>query len=153
MDKAPRVLNIIICLPLKLDGICGFNNFFTKSVAEVCDDPSSVMDLNFERKYVQMKDKGFSKFTSNYGDISFNYTASNIKDLRVVKLINGTSQKIGNELREKSNFAEKFLQVVGKFMILVYFKVLYGTLFHFVQKISSTLKFYLQMQSPFMKTI
>lgn len=126
MNKAPRVLNSIICIPLKLDAICSITNFFTKSVADVCD-PSNVIDSSFGSEYVQLKEKG-RKFMSHYGNVSINYTTSNLKELRVVNLINGTSQKIVRNLEDKTNFVENLLKVVEKFMVFVYLKVIYGTL-------------------------
>lgn len=125
VSKVPPVLNSIICLPLKLDTICGVNNFFVKSVADVCD-PSKVYDSSFGREFVQLKEKG-RKFTSNYGNVSINYKTSNVKELRVVRMINGTTLSIEKKLEEKTKLVEDLLQFLKKFMAFVYLKVLYGS--------------------------
>lgn len=124
LEKAPPLLNNIICLPMKIDFICSVSNFFSNAVGNVCD-PSNVIDSNFGKEYAQLKDMG-KKFTSLYGNVSVNYTKLNTNEVNVIKSINATSRGIIKTLDEKAAFVDMLVNYVQKFMIFIYFKVVYG---------------------------
>lgn len=98
----------------------------SKAAASICD-PSSVIDPKFGNEYHQLK-KMEEKFTMHYGNVSVNYTTSNIKEINVLESINATSRGISKALEEKAAFIDNFVNYVQKFMIIIYFKVLYGEL-------------------------
>jgi hypothetical protein len=125
LKETPAVVNSVVCLPLKIDFICGAGNLFSKAFVNICD-PSKVIDASFGTDYVDLK-KVAKNFTNEYGSMSINYTTSNVKDLNAVKSFDATSRRVGRHLEEKANLIEKVFRYVQKLMILIYFKVIYGS--------------------------
>lgn len=124
MKKAPLVLNYVICLPLKIDFVCGVEDLFLNIGGNLCD-PSNVIDSTFNADYTRLKEKG-RQFMVHYGNVSINYTASTDDVRRTMNSINITSRSIVKEIKEKTTFIDDFLHYVNKFMLLIYFKVIYG---------------------------
>lgn len=124
MKETPLGLNYIICLPLKIDFVCGVEDLFSNLGGNLCD-PSNVIDASFDADYTRLKEKG-RQFMVHYGNVSINYTASTDDVRHTVKSINDTSRSIVKKLKEKTTFIDDFVHYVGKFMLLIYFKVIYG---------------------------
>lgn len=119
-------MSYIICWPLKIDYICGIEDWLSSARVDVCDPSNSnVIDSNFGSGYAQMKELG-KQFTAHSGNISFNYTRENVKKLNAVKLINETSKEIKMKVEEKANYFHHAIRLVDKLMILIYFKIIYG---------------------------
>lgn len=123
MTQVPALLNEIVCWPLRVDLICGLGNVFpaTDVTANVCD-PSNVIDADFGKDYVRLKEME-RQLTSPAGFISLNYTEPK---LSVAELINGTSRAIQEKLEVKSRYVLVLLRVIDRFMLLIYLKVIYG---------------------------
>lgn len=117
--KVPPIVNNFICLPLKIDFICGIESSVPNtSRSNVCD-PSNVIDSKFGLRYVKLKEIE-RKFTAPYGDVPLNYTKS--KELHAVK-------SISKKVDEKANAINAFVNFTCGFLIFVYFKVVYGKLY------------------------
>lgn len=125
MEEVPAVVNYIICWPLKIDFICGIENVFANA-ADVCD-PSPVVDSNFGSEYMRLREVE-RKFTMHYGNVSINYTTSNVKEIQAVKALNQASRSVGRELEKKATLLDKVIYYVEKLMVLFYIKVIYGEL-------------------------
>lgn len=124
MTQAPPLVNEMVCWPLRIDYICGFENVFSNAGAKVCD-PSNVIDANFGKDYARMKELG-RQLTAQSGNISLNYTKPNLSDLKAVKMINETSRDIRARLDEKAHYVQVLMRLVDRFMLLIYLKVIYG---------------------------
>jgi hypothetical protein len=114
-------VNDFICLPLKIDFICGIEHDVSPS--NHCDS-SNVIDSNFGLEYVELK-KIERKFTAPYGDVSLNYTSLK-EQLHAAKSINITGSKISKKVDEKVAHMNDFINVTCGILIFIYFKVVYG---------------------------
>lgn len=125
MQEAPPGFNYVVCWPLKIDFICGIENVFS-NVANICD-PSPVIDSGFGSGYSELR-KVERQFTMHYGNVSINYTASNLKDIQAVHALNQATRSVGKELEMKVTLLDKVVYYVEKLMVFFYIKVIYGKL-------------------------
>lgn len=123
MQEAPSIVNYIVCWPLKIDFICGIENVFS-NVANICD-PSPVIDSSFGTEYVRLREVE-RQFTMHYGNVSINYTASNVKE--AVESLNESTRSVGRELEKKAALLDRVVYYVEKLMVFFYMKVIYGRL-------------------------
>lgn len=121
-ETVPAVLSVV-CLPLKIDFICGLENLFA-SVADVCD-PSSIIDADFGKNYKRLKEKG-DRYLSHYGNVSIEIETADLRELEIVQSINKTSEGIATQLHEKKQFIDYLMRIFMKLMTLVYLKMIYG---------------------------
>lgn len=121
--KVPPIVNDFVCLPLKIDFICGIENMVPNAFrSDVCN-PSNVIDSNFGLEYVKLKEIE-KKFTAPFGDVSLNYTAP--KELHSVKSINETSQNVSKKVDEKVAYMNDFVNFTCGILAFIYFKVVFG---------------------------
>lgn len=120
--KFPTALGFV-CLPLKIDFICGYENLFA-NIANVCD-PSGVVDANFGEDYKRLKEMS-SGYLSQYGNVSIDVERTDPRDIKIVKSISRTSDEIAIELKKKKRFVDHLIGVFLNLMILVYLKMIYG---------------------------
>jgi hypothetical protein len=125
--KAPPAVNYFICLPLKIDFICGIEKVLPNADSNACD-PSNVIDSNFGDAYVELREME-KQFQSHYGNVSFNYTTTMSAEYRAVESINESNRIITMRLEEKTAYMDGFTRLVCGFMVFVYFKVVYGEIF------------------------
>lgn len=123
MSQAPPLVNDMVCWPLRIDYICGFEDVFYNAGAKVCD-PSNVIDANFGKDYARMKELG-RQLTAQSDNISLNYTKPYLSDLKAVRMINETSRDIRARLDEKAHYVQVLMRLVDRFMLLIYLKVIY----------------------------
>lgn len=119
-QKVPRVVNEIICLPLKVDFICNVEDFYTKTPKTNVCDPSNVIDSKFGSEYVELK-RFQQKFTAPYGDVSLNYTSE------AGRSINGISEKINAKIDENLFYLKALVNLVFAFLVFVFAQVFYGS--------------------------
>jgi E3 ubiquitin-protein ligase DCST1 len=123
--ETPEVVNYIICWPLKIDFICSAGGLFSNPLIDICR-PEDVIDESFGHDYVQLKNIS-DLFPMHYGNVSINYATVNIAEQRVVKSISSSSRRVGKHPEEKASIIERVFGYVQKLLILIYFKVLYGS--------------------------
>lgn len=123
-ENVPAIVNYIICLPMKIDFICGVENVFS-NVVNICN-PSTVIDSRFGSEYVKLKEME-RKFTMHYGNISINYTTADVRKTIAMKSINETRQIVSKKLQEKADHLDRIIYYVEKLMVFIYIKVIYGT--------------------------
>jgi hypothetical protein len=122
-QKAPYLINLLICWPLKVDYVCNFKNLF--SISNLCN-PSSVIDASFEEEFIQLKEIG-NQFKASGNNISINYTTSNSDDIVAFNLINETSRVIKNDVSEKQNWLYVSIRrILFLFMTSIALKAIYG---------------------------
>lgn len=123
-DDLPMVLSFV-CLPLKIDFICGFENIFA-NIADVCD-PSGIIESVFGDDYKMFKETS-NRYVSQYGNVSIDFQTSDPREMKIVKAVDQTTERIGVKLHEKKVFVDYLITVFMKLMILVYLKMIYGNI-------------------------
>lgn len=121
--------SILICSPLKIDFICNLNDVASTLVTDLCD-PSNVIDADFGDEYAHLKEKEMT-FVSEYSNISFDYKASNPKELQAIKTLNETARELSMKLKEKANVMDYIFRLCDKLMVLIYLKIIYGMFSNF----------------------
>lgn len=119
IDTVPMVLDSIVCLPLKLDFICGFQNFDSNDSQQKVCDPSAVIDSKFGLKYLEMKEIG-KKFT---GNVSVNYAAPKPQH-DFTSFI--TSLSINEKVDKKMAYIKTFINFTCGILVFIYLKIVYG---------------------------
>lgn len=115
--------NFVVCAPLKIDLICGFEKIFS-SESNICDT-SRVIDSNFSIEYARLKEMK-RRFSMRYGNASITHATPS--ELHASKSINSTSRRIAQTIQEKQDFVDFLFGLLAKFMLLVCLKVVYGKL-------------------------
>lgn len=114
----PRILNDIICLPLKADFICGLDNSDSNDEKPNVCDPSDVIDSKFGLKYAELKEIT-KKFT---GDASLNYTVSMPQNAVASMKCFSFNEKVDTKLA----FMKTFVNFTCSVLVFIYFKIVYG---------------------------
>lgn len=123
-DDCLNDANFLICSPLKIDFICNLNDVASSLVTDLCD-PSNVIDADFGDEYAHLKEKEMN-FVSEYSNISFDFMATNPKELHTIKTLNETGRELSRKLNEKANLMDYIFKICDKLMILIYLKIIYG---------------------------
>ncbi|CAG9808186.1 unnamed protein product [Chironomus riparius] len=128
-DDCLKEANFLICSPLKIDFICNLNDVASSLVTDLCD-PSNVIDADFGDEYAHLKEKEMN-FVSEYSNISFDFMATNPKELHPIKTLNETGRELSRSLNEKAYLMDYIFRFCDKLMILIYLKIIYdGITYH-----------------------
>ncbi|XP_070503328.1 protein sneaky [Chironomus tepperi] len=125
-DDCLNEANFLICSPLKIDFICNLNDVASSIVKDLCD-PSNVIDADFGDEYAHLKEQEMN-FVSEYSNISFDFLATNPKELHTIKTLNETGRKLSRKLNEKGKLMDYIFRFCDKLMILIYLKIIYDSI-------------------------
>ena len=84
-----------------------------------------MIDADFGDEYAHLKQNEMN-FVSEYSNISFDFMATNPKELHTIKTLNETGRELSRELNEKANLMDHIFRFCDKLMILIYLKIIYG---------------------------
>jgi len=123
--KAPSVISYIVCSPLKIDFMCGLANANLHGIDSNICDPSKVIDSDFGNEYVRLREME-RKFASR-NNIQINYTTTNPEEFHAFRSVNDTGRAIIQTFEKKAQLLNHFINFIHKLLLLISFKIIYGT--------------------------